>query len=110
MEKILSWKSHGKWAKIYKVMEIEKSLKKLWNFSTAYHESRTRRSDNSISIDVAVIWLWEAFGLCSRFQFVMIGRRQTIFFTPYFPFEKRFPFHVQLYVINTHNDLLYLPS
>ena len=31
----------------------------------------------------AGIWPWEAFGLCSRSQIVMLGRRQTIFLTPY---------------------------
>ena len=40
-------------------MEIENILKRVdeksWNFSTAYHESRTRSSDNSISRPTAVI-------------------------------------------------------
>ena len=41
---------------------------KSWNIFTADHESRTRSSDNSIStVSTAVIWLWEAFGLGSRF-------------------------------------------
>ena len=34
----------------------------------------------------AVIWLWESFGLCSRFKITMLGRRQTIFSTPYVQF------------------------
>ena len=41
--------SQGKWAKKI-VMEIENILKKSWNFSTAYHESRAKSSDNSVSI------------------------------------------------------------
>ena len=36
----------------------------------------------------------------------MLGRRETLFLTPYFQFEKRFDF----LVINTHDDLLCLPS
>ena len=31
-------------------------------------------------------------GLCPRLQIVMLGRRQTIFSTPYFQFEERFDF------------------
>ena len=52
MEEILSWKIHGKWAKV-KVVEIEDILKKVIELlypRTAYHESRTRSSDNSISL------------------------------------------------------------
>ena len=69
MEKNLVVESHGKVIENgpkNKVMEI---LKKSWNFFTADHESRTRSSDNSISTGLlcTVIWLWEAFGLCSRF-------------------------------------------
>ena len=63
MEKIKSLKM----GKQNKVMKIENILKKSWNFCTAYHESLTRSSDNSISIRHAVIWLIEAFSLCSRF-------------------------------------------
>ena len=50
---------------------------------------RSRSSNNSISIiqdycsDLAT---WKAFGLCSRFKIIMLGRRQTIFLTPYFQF------------------------
>ena len=33
-------------------MEIENILKKSWDSSTAYHGSRTRSSDNSITIQV----------------------------------------------------------
>ena len=42
-----------------------------------------------LSRSIAGIWPWEAFGLCSRFEIVMLalGRRQTIFLTPYFKFE-----------------------
>ena len=67
----------GKWAKINKVMEIENILKKSWtSYGNTCRESRTRSSDNSIFLFYAVIWLsWEAFGLCSRFQIVMLGRR-----------------------------------
>ena len=64
------------------VMEIENSLNKLWQFSTAYHESSTRSSDNSVS--TALICLWEAFGL-----------------TPYFQFERRRVL-LFVYVMNTH--------
>ena len=97
-----SWKSvggkycHGKmlenWQK-YKVMEIENILKKSWNFSTVYHKSCTRSSDiYRIDRFSALIWLREAFCLCSRFQIVMSDRHQTIFSTPYFQFKKRFDF------------------
>ena len=54
-------------------------------------------------------WLWEAFGLGSRFQIVMLGRRQTIFSAPYSHFEKRFEFLV-VYVMNMRDDILCLPS
>ena len=54
MEKVLSWKSHGKCANKI-VMKIEKILEKSWNFFfTSYYESRVRRSDNSVSIELAV--------------------------------------------------------
>ena len=42
-------------------------------------------------------------------QIIMIGRRQTIFSTPYFQFENNFHF-LFVYVMNTCDDLLYLPS
>ena len=95
------------------VMKIEHILKKSWNshgisLLTAHNESRTRRSDNSIYRPTAVIWLW-AFGLCSRFQIVMTGRRQTILSTLYFQFEKTFHF-LFVYVMNTCDGLLCLPS
>ena len=35
----------------------------------------------------AVIWPWEAFGLCSQFEIVALGSSRTIF-----QFEKRFYF------------------
>ena len=65
MEKLggnLVIESHGKVMEMdqkNKVMEIENILKKSWNFSTADHESRTRSSDNSISMGLlsTVIWL-----------------------------------------------------
>ena len=42
----------------HNVMEIENILEMSWNFSSAYHESCTRSSDNSISNrPAAVIWL-----------------------------------------------------
>ena len=50
MEKILSWKSHGKLAKKIKSWKFKKVIEKSWNFSTAYSETRMRNSDNSISI------------------------------------------------------------
>ena len=42
-----------------------------------------------LSRSIAGICPWDAFGLCSRSQIVMfaLGRRQTIFLTPYFKFE-----------------------
>ena len=43
---------------------LEIFLKKLWNFSIAYHESRTRNSNNS----TIASWLWETFSLYSRFK------------------------------------------
>ena len=48
-------------------MQIENIMEKSWNCSTAYHESRTRSYDNSISV---VIWLQEAFGLRFKFKIV----------------------------------------
>ena len=52
------------------------------------------------NILTAVIWPMEAFGLCSRFQIVMLGRWKTIFSTPYFQFEKRCDF-LFVYAMNT---------
>ena len=46
--KALKKSSHGKWAKKYSHGIMEKS----WIFSTAYHESHTRSSDSSISIEL----------------------------------------------------------
>ena len=43
---ISSWKM----GKTNNVMQIENIMKKSWNFSIAIHESRTRSSDNSISL------------------------------------------------------------
>ena len=48
--------------------------------------------------------LREAFGLCSKFQIIMSGKRKTIFFTDYFHFEKTFDF-LFVYVMNTCDDL-----
>ena len=68
----------------------EKVMEKSVNFSTGcHHKSRTRSSNNSM---FAVVWLWEAFGLCSRFQIVVLDSVQTIFSAPCFQFEKRFDF------------------
>ena len=53
-----------------KVMETEIILEKYWNFSTAYHKSCTRSSDNYICRPTALIWLWEAFGLCFIIRFL----------------------------------------
>ena len=39
----------------------------------------------------------------------MLGRRRTIFLTPYVQFEKRFGFLFE-YVMNMRDDLLCLPS
>ena len=74
------------------LMKMENILKNSWNFSTAFHESRTRSSEHSMFICTAVIWQPEAFGLCSGFQIIMLCRGQTIFLTLYFQFEKRFDF------------------
>ncbi len=49
-EKNVVMESHGKWAKKIKSWKFKKVMDKLWNFSTAYHESRMRNSDNSIYI------------------------------------------------------------
>ena len=38
------------WKMDKKIIVMENILKRSWNFSTAHHESRTRSSDNSISI------------------------------------------------------------
>ena len=79
---ILSWKVKEKsWKMGKKVLEIENILKKLWI-----------HMDKSWNFSTAVIWLWDYFALCSRFKIVMWGWRQTIFSTPYFPFEKMFDF------------------
>ena len=96
-----------------KVMEVEIVLKiimeKSWNFSTAYHESRSALNNKTAT----VIWLWEAFSLRSKFRIVMLGSRQTIFSTLYLQFEKRFYFifliYVILYVMNMRDDRLCLP-
>ena len=45
---ILSWRVMENGQK-NKVMAIENILEKSWNFSTAYHKSHMRSSDNSIS-------------------------------------------------------------
>ena len=51
-----SLKSHAKRAKSKSShgnrKYSEKVMQKTWNFSTAYYESRTRSSDNSISMGV----------------------------------------------------------
>ena len=57
-----------------------------------------------------MILLWEAFGLCPRFQIVMLGRRQTIFSTPYFQFEERFDYIFVYMCWNTCDVLLWLPG
>ena len=54
-EKILPWKvmkKSWKMGKKIEVMEIENIMEKSWNFSSAYHESRTRSSDNSIYVSL----------------------------------------------------------
>ena len=56
-----------------------------------------------------MIWLWEAFGLCSRLKIIMSVRRQTIFSTPYFQFDRR-SYFLFVYVMNTCDDLLCLLS
>ena len=58
-------------------MEIENVVKKSWNFSTAYHESRTSRSDiiPYKNRPNAMIWLWEGFGLLTRFQIVLLSTK-----------------------------------
>ena len=54
-----------------KSWKFKKVMEKSWNFSTAYRESCTRNSDNSIS---AVFLLWQTFSLCFIFQIVMLGK------------------------------------
>ena len=49
MEKNIVMESHGKWAKKIKSWKFKNVMEKSWNFSTAYHESRMRNSDNSTS-------------------------------------------------------------
>ena len=66
-----------------------------------YCLSRTRSSDNSVSMAI-----WEAFGLCTRFQIVMLSRNHIIFSTPYFQVEKRLNFHF-VYVMNTYHTLIF---
>ena len=70
-----SWKMGGK----NKVVEIKNILEK--SCFTAYHKSRMRSSDNAIFIGLlcTVIRLWDAFGLRSRFEIVMLGRRALSF-------------------------------
>ena len=58
--------------------QIENVLRKSWNVSTAYHESRTRSSDNSISIGLLRL--------------------------PYFQFEKKFYFHSLKIVAGLSHD------
>ena len=67
MEK--SWK----WAK-NKVLKSENILKKSWNFSTAYHESRTRSSDNAISIG---LMQWFGYGRLSVYVLNCYVRQVT---------------------------------
>ena len=74
-----------KMGKKIKVMEI---LKKSWNFFTADHESRTRSSDNSIYRSTVVIWIWEAFGLCSRFPICNVRWEANHFFDSLFSVSK----------------------
>ena len=109
MENILSWKLHGKWKK---VMEIKNILGKVMEF--LYCLSRITHKKFwwfQIYRPAAVIWLWEVFGLCSKLKIVMLGRRQTIFLTPYFKFEKRLHLlFVYIYAMNMCDDLLCLPS
>ena len=73
-------------------MEIENILKKSCNFCIVYRESRTRSSDNSISIDPPQQFGHEMLSVCSKLKIIILGRRQTIFPTLYFQFEKKFDF------------------
>ena len=69
-----------------KVMEIQKVMEKSWNLSTAYRESRMRNADNSISkgpvqwfgytINYDIYYVWQTFRLCSKFQIVMLGKKE----------------------------------
>ena len=77
-----SWTCHRKWSK-NEVMKMENILIKSWE-------------SHIISLHIykptALIWLWEVFGLCSRFKIIMLGRMQIIFLIPYFQFKKGFDF------------------
>ena len=68
-----SWKSHEKWAEKMKSWKFKK-VENLWNFSTAYRESRMRNSDNSISIGILQCFRYDRLCLCSKFQIVMLGK------------------------------------
>ena len=46
---------------------------------------------------------------CSKLKILMLGRRQAIFSTPYFQFEKGFDF-LFVYVMNLRDDRLRLAS
>ena len=85
MDKIVSWKSHEKLAK-----QIQSWKLKIYR-------------------PTASIWLGVSFGLCSKFRIVMLGRRQTIFSTPCFQFEKRIDF-LFVHVMTMRDDLLCLAS
>ena len=65
MEKYLVMESHEKWAKKIKSWKFKKVMEKSWNFSIAYHKSRMRNSDNSISIGLLL-----CFGYMAHFQFM----------------------------------------
>ena len=45
-----------------------------------------------LSRSTAGIWPREAFGLCSRFEIVMLGKKRANFLMPYFKFENKFFF------------------
>ena len=59
---ILSWKVMENWQN-NNVIEIENILKKSWNFSTVYHESRTRSSVNSISTGMLQLFGYGRFSV-----------------------------------------------
>ena len=63
-------------------------MEKSWYFATAYRESRTRSSDNSISMIFSDMAMGGFRFMFYRFKIVMyIDRRKTIFLTPYSQFE-----------------------
>ena len=81
--------------KTSKVVQIENTLlisavmEFLYCLSHIMHERFPRFH---IYRPTAVMWLCATFGLCSRFQVIMLGRRQAIFLTPYLILFKIFEF------------------